>query len=59
MKRIAIYIGASGRRSTYPLRDGCEAPTQITAPSGELRALHMVEVVEDVELPLAEMAVAA
>lgn len=49
MVAIAVYIGASGQRSTYPvytLSDFIRVPHRITMPSGEIRLLVSVEAVK-------------
>lgn len=48
MVAVAIYRGASGQRSTYPVRSHNEfirVPHRITTPSGEVRLLVSVEAV--------------
>lgn len=40
--RLAEYVGKSGQRSQYPLREGMEAPASITMTSGEVRELRVV-----------------
>lgn len=48
MVAVAIYRGASGQRSTYPVRshaDFITVPHRITTPSGEVRLLVSVEAV--------------
>jgi hypothetical protein len=39
-RRIAVFVGASGQRTTIPLQHGIDTvPTRITTPSGEDRHL--------------------
>lgn len=48
MVAVAIYRGASGQRSTYPVRsrnDFLTVPHRITTPSGEVRLLVSLEAV--------------
>lgn len=48
MVAVAIYRGASGQRSTYPVRshaDFITVPQRITTPSGEVRLLVSLEAV--------------
>lgn len=48
MVAVAIYRGASGQRSTYPVRshaDVITVPQRIITPSGEVRLLVSLEAV--------------
>lgn len=42
-QQIAVYQGASGRRSTYPVRDAHAVPASIVSASGEVRQLVALE----------------
>lgn len=43
MTGVAIYCGASGRHSSYPVWDDKTVPPSITTASGEVRRLVGIE----------------
>jgi hypothetical protein len=46
-RRIAVFVGASGQRTTIPLQHGIDTvPTRITTPSGEDRHLITILLLE-------------
>jgi hypothetical protein len=51
-RRIAVYVGASGQRSTYPVPDWSDTiPARITTAAGEDRHLVLVIDTSDASEP--------